>query len=124
MRSWAIRPPSRKVEQQVFQSRTDRRPPGKGGDIVGMKWRWGWLAPASAAALLIATISQPPGSSVFPGGSNPVVAMIISNHYAAAYLPGSYQPRANAIPAETFEWTNERVLPSSIPSFPGVRGTN
>ena len=116
-RSWRIRPPSRRVEKRLFETPIDER-------SEGIHWRWGWLAPVTAAVFLIAMISQPQGISVFPGGNGPVVAMILSNQYVAAYLPGSYQPRANAIPAETFEWTNQRVLPSSIPSFPGVRGTN
>jgi hypothetical protein len=38
----------------------------------------------------------------------------MSNQMAAAYLPTAYQPQANGVPAESFEWTNGGSLTSSI----------
>jgi hypothetical protein len=38
--------------------------------------------------------------------SAPMVAMILSNQSAAAYLPTSLHRTENSPPAEVFEWTN------------------
>ena len=47
----------------------------------------------------------------------------MSNQTAAAYLATAYQPQANGVPAETFEWTNDGTLPSSITSISTRKGS-
>jgi len=63
------------------------------------------------------TIIRPPGDAGFPAFPGPMVATIMSNQTAAAYLSTAYQPQANSVPAESFEWTNDGTLPSSMPSI-------
>ena len=46
-------------------------------------------------------------ASATPG---PLVAMILSNQSAAAYLPGSFQAEQNNLPANAFDWTSRRPL--------------
>jgi hypothetical protein len=56
--------------------------------------------------------------------STAMVAMIISNQSAAAYLPGSFTHEQNNVPADTFKWTNGHGLTSSIGSLSYPRGSN
>jgi hypothetical protein len=48
----------------------------------------------------------------------PMVAMTFSNVSLAAYLPGGFPYQQNAVPANTFEWTNTSRSLSSMASFP------
>ena len=41
-------------------------------------------------------------------GAGPMVAMILSNQSAPAYLPGSVQAEQNNLPADAFRWTSRR----------------
>ena len=41
-------------------------------------------------------------------GAGPLVAMILSNQSAAAYLPGSVQADHNNLPADAFKWASSR----------------
>ena len=51
--------------------------------------------------------------SATPG---PLVAMILSNQSAAAYLPGSVQAEQNDLPADAFKWTRRSGLtPGTVP---------
>ena len=43
-------------------------------------------------------------------GASPMVAMILSNQSAAAYLPGSFQAEQNNLPADAFKWTRRSGL--------------
>ena len=72
-----------------------------------LPFRFGWLAPATVAlALMCVLFNQRYGApSSVPAGANSMVAMILSNHSAAAYLPGSFQAEQNNLPADTFKWT-------------------
>ena len=38
-----------------------------------------------------------------------MVALILSNQSAAAYLPGSVQAEQNNLPADAFRWANSRA---------------
>jgi hypothetical protein len=46
--------------------------------------------------------------------STPMVAMILSNQSAAAYLPGSFQAEQNNLPADAFRWTTVRGASSRL----------
>jgi len=72
--------------------------------------RLNWLAPTAAALILMGVlINQRYGSAISPAAnSGPLVAMILSNHSAAAYLPGSVQAERNNLPADTFRSSSAR----------------
>jgi len=80
-----------------------------------------WLAPATVCLLLaFVTFSERgDGFARVAGGAvqAPIIAMTFSNLNLASYLPGSFPNEQNALPADTFEWTNPVHSPSSIPSF-------
>lgn len=128
LRSWVPRRPSSSFRRRWAASQqaaalavgapviTDPPVPG---------FRLRWLAPATAALVLLCVLfSQREGGSA--GGatnSGPLVAMILSNHSVAAYLPGKIQ-RENTPPADTFEWTNGSGSTSSIRSLSGPKAQN
>jgi len=72
-----------------------------------------WLAPAMAC-VLFATLALNPRGPILPG-SQPMMAMILSNQSFAAYLPGSFQRDQNRW--DTFEWTNHGQSGSSVAPF-------
>jgi hypothetical protein len=121
LRSWAPRRPSAKLRRRIFAA-------GAAGAIGEGEptFRFGWLAPATAAFLLMAVLFNQRNSPVISGSSNsgPMVAMIMSNQSAAAYLPGSFQSDHNKLAGETFEWTNGSRSTSSIRSLSHPRGSN
>ena len=83
-----------------------------------MAWFLGWLAPATACALLTLSIFNS-GSSL-PGSSShhePMVAMMVSNQSYAAYVSGAFQRGQNDLPAVTIGWTNRSGSTSNISSF-------
>lgn len=114
--SWTPRRPSQAVERRLFGDRL--RPSGQ-------PLAWAWLSPVAACLLLIAVLGQtrgvPPGIPI--SGSQPMVAMILSNQSYAAYLPGSFQRNQNRW--DTFEWTNPGHFNSSEgPFLPGTQRMN
>jgi len=64
------------------------------------------------------------GAAAGPSNSTPLVAMILSNSSAAAYLPASFHREQNGPPADTFEWTNGSGSTSSIRSLSGSKAQN
>jgi hypothetical protein len=76
--------------------------------------------------LLMGVLFNQRNSPVISGSPNSgaVVAMIMSNQSAAAYLPGTFQPEQNSLPAGTFEWTNGSGSTSSISSLSESKGRN
>ena len=88
--------------------------------------RLNWLVPATAALLLMCVLfNQHYGNSSFAAsGSSPMVAMILSNQSAAAYLPGSFQGDRNTVPADAFEWTNVHAGASKAASPFRARAKN
>ncbi len=82
-------------------------------------FRLSWLAPAGFSLLLMCILFNQRNAPALSGStpSSPMVAMILSNQSAAAYLPASFQHEQNRVPADTLEWTNGRGSTSSIPSL-------
>ncbi len=100
LHSWTPRPPSAKLEQRLFAA-------GSAVEETLFPFRFGWLAPTTVAlALMLVLFNQHYGApSSVPTGASPMVAMILSNQSAAAYLPGSFQAEQNNLPADTFKLT-------------------
>jgi hypothetical protein len=87
-------------------------------------FRLSWLAPATAALLLMCVLFNPRNGATIAGSvsSGPMVAMMMSNQSAVTYLPTSLQREHNSLQAETFEWTNVSGSTSSIGSLSARKG--
>jgi hypothetical protein len=116
LRSWVPRRPSARLERRIFSRQPNPEEPPRIRRLT-------WLAPATAALLLITVISSQRSSPALSNGSSsgPLVAMILSNQSAAAYLPGSFQREQNIVTANTFEWTNGRSSTSSVRSLSNLK---
>jgi hypothetical protein len=83
-----------------------------------MAWFLGWLAPATACALLTLSVfnsgNSLPGS---PSRHEPMVAMMLSNQSYAAYVSSAFQSGQNDLPSVVLDWTNRSGSTSSMPSF-------
>jgi hypothetical protein len=113
--SWTLRPPSARLERRLFAAG-----PGPAPAEVLLPFRFSWLAPATAALMLACVLFNQhygPGraGSASPG---PLVAMILSNQSAAAYLPGSVQAERNNLPADVFKWATPGASPRLTPPSP------
>jgi len=99
--SWTPRRPSKGLEARLFGVGTDTPQPLPA-------FRLGWLAPAMVALLLMCVLFSQRFGATLAGTSvsGPMVAMILSNQSAAAYLPGSFQAEQNNLPADAFKWTS------------------
>jgi hypothetical protein len=112
LRSWALRPPSAKLKQQLFaRAAVVSAPTGEPGVLStpASPFRLSWLAPATMALLLMCVLfNQRNIPSAFSGSmkSGSMVAVALSNQNAAAWLPGSFAHEQNSIPAEPLKWTN------------------
>lgn len=118
LRSWTPRRPSAKLKARLFSGST------AGAPVRAPSWNW--LAPATGCLLLLFVTFGRHGqglNSLAGTGESPVIALTLSNQSLAAYLPGSFPYEQNAVPADTFEWTNTSRSTSSIPSF-SRSGTN
>ena len=83
-----------------------------------MAWFLGWLAPATACALL--TLSVFNSGNNLPGVSSrhdPMLAIMSSNQSYAVYVSGAFQSGQNDPPSVTVDWTNRSGSTSSINSF-------
>jgi hypothetical protein len=83
-----------------------------------MAWLLGWLAPATACALL--TLSVFNSGNSMPGHSprhEPLVAMMLSNQSYAACVSGAFQSGQNDPPSITVDWTNRSGSTSSKNPF-------
>src|SRR5438045_2412620 len=112
LHSWALRPPSPRVEHQLFGLSAPASLPAQAAaaacaiprapSLPAFSFRW--LVPATAGLLLLCLIANPRTGSglVSSTNSGPMVAMILSNQSAAAYLPGSFKMAENSVPADTF----------------------
>ena len=115
LRSWAPRRPSARLRNRIF-AQAPRNPEPT--------FRFAWLGPATAALLFMAVLlNQRTSPGISGPGSNAMVAMMISNPSAPAYLPGSFKAEHNNLTAETFEWTNDSRSTSSIRSLSHPRGS-
>ena len=116
--SWTPRRPSARLEQRLFAARTV---PAE----ALAPFRFNWLAPATAAlALACVLFNQRYGPSLSASvGAGPVVAMILSNQSAAAYLPGGVQAEQNNLPADAFRWAGGHSMAPSSASLPHIKGS-
>ena len=110
LHSWRPRRPSARLKRRLFAAPARVMPQ--------MAWFLGWLAPATACALLTLSVfnsgNSLPGS---PSRHEPMVAMMLSNQSYAAYVSGAFQSGQNDLPSVTFDWTNRSGSTSSMPSF-------
>jgi hypothetical protein len=119
LHSWTPRRPSARLERRLFAV-------GAVPAEALLPFRVTWLAPATAALMLTCVLfNQRYGPALSAAASpGPMVAMILSNQSAAAYLPCSFQPEQNNLPADAFKWTHGSRPASgaaSIPPSPGSK---
>ena len=127
LRMWAPRRPSPKLKEKLFGSQLAPavEHATRNTEHVSPAFRLSWLVPATVALVAMCLIFNQRNSPALVGSahSGPMVAMILSNQSAAAYLPASYHPamgRQNRL--DTFEWTNRSASTSSIGSLTGAGG--
>ena len=97
---WTPRRPSARLERRLFAVAPAQA-------VALPPFRFTWLAPATVALMLMGVLfnqrfNPALSSTASPG---PMLANILSNQSAAAYLPGSFQAEQNNLPADTFKWT-------------------
>ena len=112
LHSWVPRLPSAKLKRKLFAA-------GLALPELPSRFGLGWLVPATAAVLLTGVLVNQhigPAASAQPD-SGPLVATILSNQSAAAYLPRAFQREQNGLPIDTFEFTNGTGFTSSIHSL-------
>jgi hypothetical protein len=106
---WTPRRPSARLERRLFAV-------APAPEAALPPFRFSWLAPATAALMLMCVLfNQRFGPALSTSASpGPLVAMILSNQSAAAYLPGSVQAEQNNLPADAFKWTRgSRAAPGA-----------
>ncbi len=115
--SWTPRRPSARLEWRLFAA-------DRAAAEVLLPFRLSWLAPATAGAMLLCVLfNQLYGSTVYrPVNPAPMVAMILSNQSAAAYLPGSFKAERNNLPADAFQWAPTRGPSARLTSFSPAKG--
>jgi hypothetical protein len=116
---WTPRRPSARLERRLFGV-------GAAPAEALLPFRVTWLAPVTAALMLMCVLFNQrygPGlsASASPG---PLVAMILSNQSAAAYLPGSFQAEQNNLPADTFNRTRASRSAPGAASLSRSKGSN
>ena len=112
--SWTLRRPSAGLERRLF---TVAAAPAE----ALLPFRLTWLAPVTAALMLMCVLFNQHYASAFSNSARPgpLVAMILSNQSAAAYLPGSVQADHNNLPANAFQSPSARhALARFTPSSP------
>jgi hypothetical protein len=119
LHSWTLRRPSARLERQLFAIAA--APPE-----ALLPFRLTWLAPATAALMLTCVMFNQHYGSAFSASVNPgpMVAMILSNQSAAAYLPGSFQAEQNNPPADTFKRSHgsrSAAGAAGLPQSPGSK---
>jgi hypothetical protein len=100
---WTPRHPSARLERRLFAA-------GAAPVEALLPFRFTWLAPATAALMLMCVLFNQRYAASLSAATTPgpLVAMILSNQSAAAYLPGSFKAEQNNLPADTFKWTRSR----------------
>jgi hypothetical protein len=111
------RRPSARVERRLFAVGSLEAKPSA-------PCHFNWLAPATAAlALACVLFNQCYGPNSFSSAATgSMVAMILSNQSAAAYLPGSVQAEQNNVPADAFRWAGRSGAAFGVGSLPRLRG--
>ena len=104
LHSWTPRRPSARLERRLFAAQTVP------ADALA-PFRLNWLAPTTAALALACVLFNQRYGPAFSGsaGARPMVALILSNQSAAAYLPGSVQAEQNNLPADAFRRAASRA---------------
>ena len=126
LRTWVPRHPSAALRAKIFSSPTETSAqPGREAYAEPPSFRLSWLAPAAVCVVAMCAlfVQRNPAISA-SGDSGPMMAVIMSNHSASAYLPAATLAGRNGLPADTFEWTNRSGSTSSIRSLAGSRGKN
>ncbi len=120
LRSWAPRRPSKRLKRRIFD-RPLQAEPAAAENIEPMRrsLALAWVAPGMAALLLVSLILGQRTNLEFTTAvpSSGLMAAALSNHNAAAWLAASYSIAQNALPSETFEWTNGSGSRPAIRSF-------
>src|SRR5258708_4528578 len=117
LRAWTPRRPSRRLKERLFAiPASAERTPQVSRLTLPHQTLIHWLAPATAAALLLCVLFNQHFNPGFPtsASASPMVAAALSNQSIAAWLPGSFACDHNRFGGETFEWTNGSRSPSSI----------
>ena len=111
--SWTPRRPSPGLERRLFAAS-----PALVADALPA-FRFAWLTPATAVlALLCVLFTQRYVATFSPAtAASPMVAMILSNQSAPAYLPGSFQPEQNNLPVSAFSSASSRAAAPRTPSL-------
>jgi hypothetical protein len=119
LRLWTPRHPSARFERRLFAG-------GPAAAEALLPFRVTWLAPVTAALMLMCVLFNQRYGPAFSTTVNPgpMVAMILSNQSAAAYLPGSFQAEQNNLPADTFKRTGDSRAPRSTPVLSRSKGNN
>lgn len=106
LRSWRPRRPSAGLKRRILSVR-----PGTPATAAFL----GWLAPATACALLtLLVFNSSSGLPAGPSSHGTMMAMILSNQNYAAYAPDGSQNVQNRLSSVTFDWTNSGTSGSSI----------
>ena len=98
LRSWVPRRPSSRLNKRLFPAPPSPSTPAG---------TFSWLAPATACLLVaLAVVGQRNGSSNSSSASHrsALVATLLSNQSAAAYLSGGFRHSCNQL--ASFAWTN------------------
>jgi hypothetical protein len=74
--------------------------------------------------LLGLVLNQHNGAFSGTAAPTPMVAMLLSNQSAAAYLPGAFQGGENRVPSRPLEWTAPIRSISHFNPVPLLLGTN
>jgi hypothetical protein len=116
--SWTPRRPSARLERRLFAATptlAEALPP----------FRFGWLAPATAVlALMCVLFTQRYLANCSPSAAaSPMVAMILSNQSAPAYLLTRFQPEQNNLPVRASCSASSRAASFGIPSLSPSRAT-
>lgn len=111
LQSWAPRRPSAKLKRRIFAVAA----PTTLEESPAFRFRW--LAPATAALVLLALLANPREGGMARAGTNSVLFAVASNY-------PSVHSQHNGPPSDTFEWTNGNGFPSSIRSLWRTRAQN
>ncbi len=99
LRSWAPRRPSASLERRLFAPR-----PAMAETLPA--FRLDWLAPATVGLMLLGLfLSHHSNPFLSPSNAGPMVAVILSNQSAAAFIAGNLSRTENRLPADAYEWT-------------------
>ena len=107
LRSWNLRQPSSSVKRRLFGAEACADEPATSTQDVPVRFAFRWLVPATAGFLLLCVMANPRGSTSFSSATNggPIVAVVLSNQSAIAFLSGN-KGGENNVAGENLEWTN------------------